>query len=214
MYNENISNQIAVYKTTKRLIEFTDKLIPASVEHYAAIHAEGKDRKFGLSRIGIRISDYSGATTTTATANISATDVDVLYQYACRNFFGPQSDGLYMKQQKIISAKKDAHNIAPVTTLTIQRASIIKGEKRRLPVVCSIADGTGVCQINANHGISIQKGSYKEGQNEIICLTDSDFFSLIDKVKHFVDAWEVYTGSKLYRAAEKEISKKENEQAS
>ena len=42
MNEDYISNQIAVYKNSKTLIEFQDKLKIASVCSYAHIHADGE----------------------------------------------------------------------------------------------------------------------------------------------------------------------------
>lgn len=59
-----IDNQIAVYKTNKKLCEFNDKLKVAPVEYYGHIHAQGE--KVGQSRsrscIGIVLQDYSKGT--------------------------------------------------------------------------------------------------------------------------------------------------------
>ena len=72
-----ISNQIAVYKNSKTLVEFQDKLKPASLECYAHLHADGEATAEGPKRhslIGILMKDYSNGTgdkAVTVTANIS-----------------------------------------------------------------------------------------------------------------------------------------------
>ena len=42
MSQYRIQNQIAVYKTNKKLVEFNDKLKAAPVEYYGHIHAQGE----------------------------------------------------------------------------------------------------------------------------------------------------------------------------
>lgn len=77
MNEEYISTQIAVYKNSKTLLEFHDKLKVASMYSYAHIHADGEDNGDGRrkhSLIGILMKDYSGGTgdkAVTVKANIS-----------------------------------------------------------------------------------------------------------------------------------------------
>ena len=72
-----ISNQIAVYKNSKTLLEFQDKLKVAPITSYAHIHAggeKGADGKRVHSLIGILMKDYSKGTgdkAVTVCANIS-----------------------------------------------------------------------------------------------------------------------------------------------
>ena len=61
-HEDYISNQIAVYKNSKTLIEFRDKLKVASLECYAHIHADREETEDGFrkhSLIGILMKDYS-----------------------------------------------------------------------------------------------------------------------------------------------------------
>ena len=60
MNEDYISNQIAVYKNSKTLIEFQDKLKIASIGCYAHIHADGEPGADGRRRhslIGILMKD-------------------------------------------------------------------------------------------------------------------------------------------------------------
>ena len=72
-----ISNQIAVYKNSKTLLEFQDKLKVAPITSYAHIHAGGETGADGRrmhSLIGILMKDYSKGTgdkAVTVCANIS-----------------------------------------------------------------------------------------------------------------------------------------------
>ena len=78
MKNEDyISNQIAVYKNSKTLVEFQDKLKSAGIHSYAHIHANGEidaDGRKRYSLIGILMKDYSKGTgdkAVTVSANLS-----------------------------------------------------------------------------------------------------------------------------------------------
>ena len=72
-----ISNQIAVYKNSRTLLEFQDKLKVAPIASYAHIHANGEagaDGRRTHSLIGILMKDYSKGTgdkAITVCANIS-----------------------------------------------------------------------------------------------------------------------------------------------
>lgn len=72
-----ISNQIAVYKNSKTLLEFQDKLKVAPIASYAHIHASGEKGADGRrmhSLIGVLMKDYSkgtGDNAVTVCANIS-----------------------------------------------------------------------------------------------------------------------------------------------
>lgn len=82
MKNEDyISNQIAVYKNSKTLVEFQDKLKSAGIHSYAHIHANGEidaDGRKRYSLIGILMKDYSKGTgdkAVTVSANLSPEQV-------------------------------------------------------------------------------------------------------------------------------------------
>ena len=65
MNEDYISNQIAVYKNSKTLLEFQDKLKVAPINSYAHIHAGGEtgaDGRRTHSLIGILMKDYSKGT--------------------------------------------------------------------------------------------------------------------------------------------------------
>ena len=65
MSQYRIQNQIAVYKTNKKLVEFNDKLKAAPVEYYGHIHAQGEKLNDGSrprSCIGMILQDYSKGT--------------------------------------------------------------------------------------------------------------------------------------------------------
>ena len=77
MNEDYISNQIAVYKNSRTLLEFQDKLRVAPITSYAHIHAGGEtgaDGRRMYSLISILMKDYSRGTgdkAVTVCANIS-----------------------------------------------------------------------------------------------------------------------------------------------
>ena len=77
MDNGWIQNQIAIYMTNKKLVEFNDKLKPAPIEYYGHIHAQGEKLEDGSrprSCIGMVLQDYSNGTgdkTVRVMANLS-----------------------------------------------------------------------------------------------------------------------------------------------
>ena len=87
MNEEYISNQIAVYKNSKTLVELQDKLKVASMYSYAHIHADGElaeDGRKTHSLIGILMKDYSNGTgdkAVTVTANLSPEEVKFILLY-------------------------------------------------------------------------------------------------------------------------------------
>jgi hypothetical protein len=111
MKNEDyISNQIAVYKNSKTLVEFQDKLKSAGIHSYAHIHANGEidaDGRKRYSLIGILMKDYSKGTgdkAVTVSANISPEQVKFFlsrieacvesYSFLEEKIFGsPDKDG-------------------------------------------------------------------------------------------------------------------------
>ena len=53
--------QIYKYQTSKKLLEFTNKLIPADVDSYGNVHSQGGKGTIP-SRIGLTLLDYSNGT--------------------------------------------------------------------------------------------------------------------------------------------------------
>ena len=51
--SEYISNQIAVYKNSKVLVEFRDKLKVASIANYAHLHADGEETDSDYKRTSL-----------------------------------------------------------------------------------------------------------------------------------------------------------------
>lgn len=162
MKNEDyISNQIAVYKNSKTLVEFQDKLKSAGIHSYAHIHANGEidaDGRKRYSLIGILMKDYSKGTgdkAVTVSANLSPEQVKFFlsrieacvesYSFLEEKIFGsPDKDGYaQVTKFKLIRATKDA-----------------KGNVRKLPWYIEVENGKGIPVQNANGGTYMKPNSF------------------------------------------------------
>ena len=82
-WKNEVSRQIAVYKTDKKLLELNDKLKPASKLFPAHIHAMGEEAEEGArSLIQLIMLDYSKGTgdrTVSVSAHINPEEVKFIY---------------------------------------------------------------------------------------------------------------------------------------
>jgi len=194
-YNMNdhyISNQIAVYKNSKTLIEFQDKLKVASLEAYAHIHADGErcgDGRKKHSLIGILMKDYSGGTgdkSVTVTANISPEEAKFILSRITAGFQE------YSFQQEKIFGSPDEHGYATVTKLRIIRApKDNKGNERKLPWYIEVENGKGIPLKNASGGTYMKSASFVSSGKVYANLSDLDLFRLLSRVSSYVDSWEL-----------------------
>ena len=134
MNEEYISTQIAVYKNSKTLLEFHDKLKVASIYSYAHIHADGEDNGDGRKKhslIGILMKDYSGGTgdkAVTVKANISPEEAKFILSRINAGF------SEYTFQQEKIFGQTDEKGYAQVTKVRFIRAlKDSKGNARKIP---------------------------------------------------------------------------------
>ena len=204
MANEEnrVSTQIAVYKTDKKLVEFIDKLRPASVENYAHLHAtteeDGEGKKL-YSLIGMVMQDYSNGTgdkLVRVYANLSPDDVGFLLSRLTAGF-----QDVDFSQDKIFG-KPDASGQSTVTKVLIKRAMIgTDGKPRKFPWYFCIENGTGIAAENKSGGKYIQKNSYKKQLQVFANLSDQDAYRLFNRVVQYVKAWELTTGPALIRQA-------------
>ena len=106
--SEYISNQIAVYKNSKVLVEFRDKLKVASIANYAHLHADGAETDSDYKRtslIGILLKDYSKGTgdmAVTAQVNISPDEARFLFSRLKAGF-----PAIEFRQDKIFGQPDD-----------------------------------------------------------------------------------------------------------
>lgn len=204
--NKYINRQISVYKTSRRLIEFIDKLKPASVYNYAKIHS-GTDEKWNghklISCVGVRIGDYSVKPAQYSEANISPDDVRILYSLAYKNYLGKPKSMTYLREEKIMPVTGE-NGRSKVTKLTIVRQEKDSKDRiRRLPVVIAIEDGTGILKKTATGGNCCASGSYQRENMHFINMSDKDFYIQLSHVNQFLNAWELTNEALLIREARK-----------
>lgn len=186
-----ISNQIAVYKNSKTLLEFQDKLKVAPLTSYAHIHADGETGADGRrmhSLIGILMKDYSKGTgdkAVTVCANISPQEAKFILSRLAAGF--PE----YTFQQDKIFGDKDEKGYAKVSKVRIIRATKdSKGNVRKLPWYIEVENGKGIPQQNANGGTYMKSNSFVSTGKVFANLSDLDLFSLLSSVSSYIDCWE------------------------
>ena len=207
MREEFISNQIAVYKNSKTLIEFQDKLKVASIPSYAHIHADGEpdgDGRKKHSLIGILMKDYSKGTgdkAVTVTANISPEEAKFILS---RLSIGLQE---FTYQQDKIFGARDETGYSRVSKVRIIRATKdTKGNVRMLPWYVEVENGKGIPQKNANGGTYMQANSFVSTGKVFANLSDLDLFRLLSRVSSYIDAWEAAIAPALIKQAKNTIA--------
>lgn len=209
MSDKWINNQIAVYKTNKKLCEFNDKLKSASVDHYAHIHAQGEKQEDGSrprSCIGVVLQDYSGGTgdkNVIVMANLSPE----FFAYALsRVSIGVD---LFEFYEEKIFGDPDAKGMSSVTKVSIKRASFGQdGKARNYPWCIQIENGRAVKEKTQQGGVHMKKGSYQKDSSVFVNINDYDFFKLMHQTTRYINAWELTNGPKRIREAQQLIEQK------
>ena len=186
-----ISNQIAVYKNSKTLLEFQDKLKVAPITSYAHIHAGGETGADGRrmhSLIGILMKDYSKGTgdkAVTVCANISPQEAKFILSRLSAGFQE------YAFQQDKIFGDKDEQGYAKVSKVRVIRATKDgRGNARKLPWYVEVENGRGIPQQNANGGTYMKANSFVSTGKVYANLSDLDLFDLLSSVSSYIDCWE------------------------
>ena len=209
MNEEYISNQIAVYKNSKTLVELQDKLKAASMYSYAHIHADGETGEDGRkmhSLIGILMKDYSkgtGNNAVTVTANISPEEAKFILSRLTAGFLE------YTFQQDKIFGEKDAKGYSRVSKVRIQRATKdSKGNIRKLPWYIEVENGKGIPQKNANGGTYMKANSFISEGKVNANLSDLDMFKLFSRTSSYIDCWEKAIAPSLIKLAKNAIEQR------
>ena len=200
-----ISRQISKYATTKKLIEFNDKMRLPPVEYYAHVQATGDKNHEGknvTSLIGITMLDYSNGTgdkTVSVEANI--TPDELMYIFSKLN---QGVEKFEMSQDKIFG-EPDEKGKCSVTKLKIIRATVdTAGKPRNYPWFIQIENGKGIKAVNTKSGGTyIQPKSYVEEAKVNININDFDMFKLLSRVQSFINTWELtYAPQRIRQAKE------------
>ena len=196
-----ISRQVAVYKTDKKLIEIIDKLSVAPYTLYGHLHAQGDDVE-GMkmySNFGVVIQDYSagkGDSMLRAKANISPDELRYICtrMNACVKTFEFKTDKIF--------GTPDESGLSTVTKLTIRRAETNQnGEVRRFPWYVEIENGRGKPQKTTTGGTYCASGSFVSDSKLYVNMSDLDFFKLFDKAERFLRVFESTSCAKMYKLA-------------
>lgn len=210
MNEEYISNQISVYKNSKTLVEFRDKLKVASLESYAHIHADGEISDNGPKRhslIGILMKDYSNGTgnkAVTVTANISPEEAKFILSRITAGF------SEYTFQQEKIFGDKDASGYSKVSKVRIIRATKdAKGNPRNLPWYIEVENGKGIPLKNATGGTYMKAKSFISEGKVYANLSDLDLFKLLSRVSSYIDSWEKAIAPPLIKQAKNALASRQ-----
>lgn len=202
-----ISNQIAVYKNSKTLLEFQDKLKVAPIASYAHIHANGEKGADGRrvhSLIGILMKDYSkgtGDNAVTVSANISPDEAKFIFTRLTAGFQE------YSFQQDKIFGDKDEDGYAKVSKVRIIRAvKDSKGNVRKLPWYIEVENGKGIPKTNATGGTYMAANSFISTGKVYANLSDLDLFTRLSRVSSYIDCWEHAIAPSLITQAKKAVA--------
>lgn len=202
MNEDYISNQIAVYKNSKTLIEFQDKLKIASVCSYAHIHADGEpdaDGRRKHSLIGVLMKDYSNGTgdkAVTVTANISPEEAKFILSRLTAGFreFNYQQDKIF--------GEPDSEGYSKASKIRISRSvKDAQGNVRKFPWYIEIENGKGIPQKNSTGGTYMKANSFICEGKAYTNLSDLDLFRLLSRVSSYIDSWEKAAAPSLIKLA-------------
>lgn len=198
--------QIHKYQTSKKLLEFTNKLVPAEVDYFGNVHSQGGKGTIP-SRIGLTLLDYSngtGKSSISLSANISPSEVAFLLNLVTRG--DPEVSFI---QQKIIAAKKGNDGRAPVTKLEIVRTTKDKnGNERKLPWFVRITNGSGIPEESASGGQQCKPGSFQKEKEGFINLSDGDMFKALYETNTFIELWQIANVLPVIKEAQKKIAER------
>ncbi len=213
MNEDYISNQIAVYKNSKTLLEFQDKLKVAPIASYAHIHASGEKGADGRrmhSLIGVLMKDYSkgtGDNAVTVCANISPKEAKFILSRLTAGFQE------YTFQQDKIFGDTDDTGYAKVSKVRIIRATKdSKGAARKLPWYVEVENGKGIPQKNGNGGTYMKPNSFVSTGKVYANLSDLDLFDLLSSVSSYIDCWEHAIAPSLITQAKKAVAARQTAQ--
>lgn len=211
MAEEFVSKQISVYKNSKTLLEFQDKLKIASVKNYAHLHADGETTEDSFKKhslIGVLMKDYSNGTgdkAVTVTANISPEEARFILSRLTAGV--PE----YSFQQDKIFGELDQDGYSRVSKIRILRApKDNKGNIRNLPWYVEIDNGKAIPQKNVAGGTYMKAKSYISEKKVYVNLSDLDLFKLLRRVSSFIDAWEKAIAPFLIKQGKTAISQKQD----
>lgn len=189
-WSQETSNQIAVYKTDKALIELCDNLKPSARRFPAHIHAVGEKAEAGeRSRIRVNMLDYSkGPDKDSIYVTDNFTPEDVKYIYSA--LFCHLLEFRFRREK--IFGEKDEKGYCIVRKLQIARYETDnQGRQRRYPWFVEIQNGVGIPENTSNGGTYCQEGSFICEAKVQIYINDEDMFRIFCRAEAFIRAFEL-----------------------
>ena len=201
-WEDRISNQIIVIKKKNNLLETQNCLYSSPKKYPWHIHADGKEE--GYSRIRLVAVDYSDRTkrdeeerteavkkkSISVYANMTPEQIKYLFMQLCMGY-----EHIELSSQKFFA--EDSTKKGTATLLNIKRETYDrKNQKRELPWIVNIRNGSGVSVRNPNGGTHCKKGTYEEEGSVTVYLSDEEMFSILSRTCAVIHAFEQ---KQLYR---------------
>lgn len=200
MSDSNVTtNQISCLQTDRKLIAFYDKLKKAPVERYAQIHAKNNivNGTKQNSLIGIQMQDYSngpGKNNIIVSFNLEPEILKFIQTRIAAGFleFEWSSSKIY--------GTPDPAGYSIAQNFTINRHNqTAKGTLSTCPWYIQISNGKGIKLPNKNGGFYMKPKSYINEKSAYINLKDEELYSLLERVRAYVDNWEASFSADLIR---------------
>lgn len=188
-----VSKEIAKYKTDKKSMFMSDRLVLAEVDNFAEIWSEGGKGRIPAT-IGVAILNHAKEPSVSVAANFSPSEVKRLFAYIQKV---SMEGGDWEWQQtagtgKIVAAVKDKDGYSPVKNIQLIRQELDKdGKKRGYPWFVRITNGLGIAQTRDTGGTVIKSGSFKKTGEEFVSLKDEDIYDIFDKVCSYIELWKL-----------------------
>ena len=198
------SNQIAVYKTSKQLIELLDKLRKSGWKYTSKIHASG-DVEDGKqhSLIGLRMLDYSNGTgENTKSVFFNLSPEQIRYWYSR---IAVPVNVFQMSKEKIFGETDEDGN-KTVTKLFVMRNPVDKnGNIMNYPWYIQIENGVGEPQKTKTGGTFCKSGSYVCKNRVGINMNDEDLFCLLARAVSLIDSFEKEYAYRWQRLSDNDV---------
>ena len=192
------TKEIAVIKTTTKVLAFVDKLREVPLERYGQIHANAEtvNGQKVYSLIGITLDDHTkgtGANTVRTSFNVSPELISFILSRLNAGF----QDFKYENSK--IYGQPDATGRSKVDKISITRSAVDKnGKPYNNPWNIFISNGTGIMvKNNTTGGTMIKANSFIAQSTAFIRLTDFDMFRVLKRVDSFIRVWENMVGSQI-----------------
>ena len=205
---EYINNAISTYITKSNLLEFSDRMNPATVMNFANVHARGKEKDANgrkvYSTISILATDFSSGTgdkSKRTEANISPSEARYILAKV-ESGMNARGTGTIFESSKIFGPA-DSKGYASMRILKISRQQTKKvgenEEPSKYPWTVSVDNGKAIKEGAANGAAWAKSGSYVSYAKVTVNLTDQDFFCMMSEVVSYINIWEMTFGSKIIR---------------